>query len=266
MRGLIAWRRVRRCGKWCCLIKSQDGQSEVCLRSRRCICVGKLEAACPACSARKQRKIGGITMSRKLLLLLCGLMPALAQSQSVYRADAVTAQPLVYRDGGSISGCGLHVVAILSLTGSQALIYDFSLISRYFRPEDEYLAAVGKAGSQIANIESISVDGYSATSFFIGSEDGKVTAAPEKFVASETAGFVMGVFDGLVGLQLLEMMAGGQALQVGITTDSSKLTRVMSFQLSLDAVDKQTFSACMHNHLNQIKERIGTTPKQPRKK
>lgn len=187
------------------------------------------------------------------LLLFAALTPTVTQSQTVSPADTAVAQPLVYRNGGVIIGCGLRVVAVLELAESEALIYDFAVVSRLDTPKDAIPVAFAKAGAQIADMKmKPSPEGYLGKSFFIASEDGTVTAAPVKFVDSDTKGFVMGAFDPVAGLELLRMMGNGESLQIGITTDEQKITRVLRFAVTLEQADKRSFSACMTFHLDAI--------------
>lgn len=201
------------------------------------------------------------------LSLALAISPA-AQTQTVIPADLATVQPLVYRDGATINGCGVRVIVLSGASDAEALVADFSITLNIDIEKNSpwgllkaglYRGAVAAGPDKLKTMPIVS--------FFVTNEDGSVSAVPTKLVPAENSGFLLGGAEPATATTLLTAIEDGTRLQIGLRPKGESITRIFSFNAQWKDVDRASHAGCMAGlmrtldaTLKRLESRSGTEP------
>lgn len=185
-------------------------------------------------------------------------------TQAIISTDVASAQPLVFRDGAMINGCGLRVLAVSGYRDPNAVVADFS-VSVSIDTNTSNINGFMKAGLYQGSIKADpkKMKNLPVTSFYLSNEDGSLSAAPAKFVAAENSGFVLGAIDANIASELLSAIEDGTRLQIGLKVEGEGLTRIYRFTSKISEEDMRTQMGCMGGFLRALEaasDQLSATP------
>lgn len=195
----------------------------------------------------------------RILPLLLGLVAMSANGQSVVNANMVNATPAVSRDEGGINSCGINFMVTSLIEGNPAVLYDFS-VNVY----SSYMALV-KAGSHDIkylgkgkgwDLEKMSTRVPAPKSLWIATRDDSASIRPEKYMSTESKGFVVGGGEIESAMKLLHAAASGAPLQASFEYQDERIHRVFGFRANMTQDDRDTVQDCFNALIKRMKAEI----------
>lgn len=199
-----------------------------------------------------------IRLCAAVMLLVCGYVSA----QTVTKANMASSQPVISRDEGGFSVCGIRTVVLVERMPLATEIYDFSI--QYAASQ---LVGTMKIGKQRADGRDLNaaIKNLAATvkavrpgpvSAWIAREtEGKPMQLKILFESTDSPGYVLGHVDGAKGFDTMIAIATGERMHLVARYKSEKLDHVIAYSAPLIDEDQKLFFACTTGLIERLERK-----------